>query len=83
MFLFHQWIKNEPVDLMMGNTYLKYIARDEDIPLSGSGFPSWIESVTAIFRPLATGVVCVCWKKYLSASGSTGQGRTRRKSSNW
>ncbi len=39
MFLFHQWIKNEPVDLMIGNTYLKYIARDEDIPLIRHGFP--------------------------------------------
>jgi nitrogenase molybdenum-iron protein beta chain len=39
MFLFHQWIKNEPVDLMFGNTYLKYIARDEDIPFIRFGFP--------------------------------------------
>ncbi|MFP5212811.1 MAG: nitrogenase molybdenum-iron protein subunit beta [Acidobacteriota bacterium] len=39
MFLFHQWIKNEPVDLMMGNTYLKYISRDEDIPFIRFGFP--------------------------------------------
>lgn len=39
MFLLHQWIKNEPVDLLMGNTYLKYIARDEDIPLVRHGFP--------------------------------------------
>lgn len=39
MFLFHQWIKNEPVDLMIGNSYLKYIARDEDIPLVRHGFP--------------------------------------------
>jgi nitrogenase molybdenum-iron protein beta chain len=39
MFLLHQWIKNEPVDLLIGNTYLKYIARDEDIPLVRHGFP--------------------------------------------
>ncbi|GKT07661.1 nitrogenase component 1 [Desulforhabdus sp. TSK] len=39
MFLLHQWIKNEPVDLMMGNTYLKYISRDEDIPFVRFGFP--------------------------------------------
>ena len=39
MFLFHQWIKNEPVDLIMGNTYLKYIARDEDVPFIRFGFP--------------------------------------------
>jgi nitrogenase molybdenum-iron protein beta chain len=39
IFLLHQWIKNQPVDLLMGNTYLKYIARDEDIPLVRCGFP--------------------------------------------
>ena len=32
MFLMHQWIKNEKVDLLMGNTYGKYIARDEATP---------------------------------------------------
>jgi nitrogenase molybdenum-iron protein beta chain len=39
MFLLHQWIKNHPVDLLIGNTYCKYIARDEDIPLVRWGFP--------------------------------------------
>lgn len=39
MFLLHQWIKNEPVDLLIGNTYGKYIARDEDIPFIRWGFP--------------------------------------------
>lgn len=39
MFLLHQWIKEEPVDLLIGNTYMKYIARDEDIPLIRHGFP--------------------------------------------
>jgi len=39
MFLLHQWIKNEPVDLLMANTYGKYIARDEDIPFVRYGFP--------------------------------------------
>ncbi|HHE31390.1 MAG TPA: nitrogenase molybdenum-iron protein subunit beta [Chlorobaculum parvum] len=38
-FLLHQWIKNEPVDLLIGNTYGKYIARDEDIPFVRYGFP--------------------------------------------
>ncbi|HEB49786.1 MAG TPA: nitrogenase molybdenum-iron protein subunit beta [Desulfobulbus sp.] len=38
-FLLHQWIKNEPVDLLISNTYGKYIARDEDIPLVRWGFP--------------------------------------------
>jgi nitrogenase molybdenum-iron protein beta chain len=35
----HQWIKEEPVDLIIGNTYAKYIARDEDIPFVRFGFP--------------------------------------------
>ncbi|ADH87123.1 nitrogenase molybdenum-iron protein subunit beta [Desulfurivibrio alkaliphilus] len=39
MFLLHQWIKQEPVDLLIGNTYGKYIARDEDLPFVRWGFP--------------------------------------------
>lgn len=39
MFLLHQWIKKEPVDLLIGNTYGKYISRDEGIPFLRSGFP--------------------------------------------
>lgn len=39
MFLLHQWMKNEPVDLIIGNTYCKYMARDEDTPLVRWGFP--------------------------------------------
>jgi nitrogenase molybdenum-iron protein beta chain len=38
-FELHQWIKNEPVDLIVSNTYGKYIARVEDIPLVRVGFP--------------------------------------------
>lgn len=39
LFMLHQWIKNEPVDLLIGNTYGKYISRDEDIPFIRWGFP--------------------------------------------
>jgi nitrogenase molybdenum-iron protein beta chain len=39
MFLLHQWIKQEKVDLLIGNTYGKYIAHDEDIPFIRMGFP--------------------------------------------
>lgn len=39
MFLLHQWIKNESVDLLIGNTYGKYISRDENIPFLRMGFP--------------------------------------------
>ncbi len=39
MYLFHQWIKQAPVDLLIGNSYVKYIAKDEDIPYIRHGFP--------------------------------------------
>jgi len=39
LFLLHQWMKADPVDLLICNTYGKYIARDEDIPLLRMGFP--------------------------------------------
>lgn len=39
MYLMHQWIKKEPVDMLIGNTYGKYIARDENIPFVRHGFP--------------------------------------------
>ncbi|MGB7788091.1 nitrogenase component 1 [Methanoregula sp.] len=39
LFELHQWIKEEKVDLIIGTTYGKYIARAEDIPLVRVGFP--------------------------------------------
>lgn len=39
LFLLHQWIKNEPVDLLLGGTHGKHIARAEGIPLVRLGFP--------------------------------------------
>lgn len=39
LFALHQWIKNEPVDLIIGNTYCKYISRAENIPFVRFGFP--------------------------------------------
>jgi nitrogenase molybdenum-iron protein beta chain len=39
LFELHQWIKNEPVDLLITNTYGKYIARAENIPFVRFGFP--------------------------------------------
>jgi nitrogenase molybdenum-iron protein beta chain len=39
LFELHQWIKNEPVDLMIGSTYGKQIAKAEDIPFIRAGFP--------------------------------------------
>lgn len=39
LFELHQLVKADPVDLLLGNTYGKYIARAEDIPLVRFGFP--------------------------------------------
>lgn len=39
LFELHQRIKNDPVKLLIGNTYGKYIARAEGIPLVRAGFP--------------------------------------------
>jgi nitrogenase molybdenum-iron protein beta chain len=39
LFELHQLIKNEGVDLLIANTYGKYIAREEDIPFVRFGFP--------------------------------------------
>jgi nitrogenase molybdenum-iron protein beta chain len=39
LFELHQWMKNEPVDLLIGNTYGKHIARTENVPFVRFGFP--------------------------------------------
>lgn len=45
LFTLHQWIKNEPVDLILGNTYGKFISKAENIPLVRIGFPVLDRSV--------------------------------------
>ena len=39
LYELHQWIKDESVDLLIGGTHGKYIARAEDIPFVRAGFP--------------------------------------------
>jgi nitrogenase molybdenum-iron protein beta chain len=39
LFELHQWMKQAPVDLYLGNTYGKYIARVENVPFVRFGFP--------------------------------------------
>ncbi|MDR1961270.1 MAG: nitrogenase molybdenum-iron protein subunit beta [Gracilibacteraceae bacterium] len=39
LFELHQWLKNEPVDLLLGTSYGKQIAKAEDIPFVRAGFP--------------------------------------------
>lgn len=50
LFMLHQLIKNDPVDLLVCNTYGKYIARDEDIPFLRHGFPI-LDRVDHIYNP--------------------------------
>lgn len=45
LFTLHQWIKNQPVDLLIGNTYGKFIAKAEDLPFVRVGFPILDRSV--------------------------------------
>ncbi|MDS1029298.1 nitrogenase molybdenum-iron protein subunit beta [Bacillota bacterium LX-D] len=52
LMLLHQWIKNQPVDLIIGNTYGKYIARAEDIPLVRIGFPI-LDRTVQTYLPVA------------------------------
>ena len=39
LFELHQWMKQAPVDLLIGNTYGKQIARAENVPFVRFGFP--------------------------------------------
>jgi nitrogenase molybdenum-iron protein beta chain len=39
LFELHQWIKNDKVDLLLGSSYGKQIAKAEDIPFVRAGFP--------------------------------------------
>ena len=45
LFELHKWVKGHPVDLLIGNTHCKYIARAEDIPLVRFGFPIFDRAV--------------------------------------
>ncbi|MBK8806694.1 MAG: nitrogenase molybdenum-iron protein subunit beta [Bacteroidales bacterium] len=51
LFLLHQWIKQQGVDLLIGNTHGKFIARDENTPLVRVGFPI-IDRVGHSYFPL-------------------------------
>lgn len=51
MFLLHQWIKNDPVDMIFANTYGKYIAMDEKIPHIRFGWPI-IDRVGHQYNPI-------------------------------
>ncbi|MDR2705846.1 MAG: hypothetical protein LBC02_08730 [Planctomycetaceae bacterium] len=52
MYLFHQLLQENKPDLMFGNTYCKYIARDMDIPLLRTGFPIY-DRLGHSYQPIA------------------------------
>ena len=62
MFLMHQWIKNRPVNLLIGNTYGKYIAPTRTFPSSGmdSRFSTALAMPTSL--PSVTKARSGCWK---------------------
>jgi len=62
MYKMHQWIKQEGVDLLIGNTYGKYIARDENTPSSVPASRYWTVSGTSIFRLWDIKGQCACVK---------------------
>lgn len=45
LFELHKWVKDNHVDLLIGTTHCKYIARAEDIPLVRVGFPIFDRAV--------------------------------------
>ncbi len=45
LFTLHQWMKEKPVDLLMGGTHCKFIAKAEDVPFVRIGFPILDRSV--------------------------------------
>lgn len=45
LFELHKWVKDNQVDLLIGTTHCKYIARAEDIPLVRVGFPIFDRAV--------------------------------------
>ncbi|MDR0623659.1 MAG: nitrogenase molybdenum-iron protein subunit beta [Treponema sp.] len=52
LFYFHQLLQNNRPDLILGNTYCKYIARDMDIPLIRTGFPIY-DRIGHSYLPIA------------------------------
>jgi nitrogenase molybdenum-iron protein beta chain len=82
MFLMHQWIKENPVDLIIGNTYGKYISRDEKIPFVRMGFPILDRVGHSYFRQLVTWVVSASSKKFWVRSWITSMQQLRRNRSN-
>jgi nitrogenase molybdenum-iron protein beta chain len=52
LFYLHQLLQNDKPDLLFGNTYCKYIARDMDIPLIRAAFPIY-DRVGHSYIPIA------------------------------
>jgi nitrogenase molybdenum-iron protein beta chain len=83
MFQFHQLVKNGKPDLIFGNSYAKYIARDEDIPLVRIGFPIYDRVGHQYFPITGYRGALRLLEKILDALLSGRTGMLRKKASSW
>lgn len=67
LFELHQWIKNDPVDLLLGTSYGKQIAKAEDIPFVRAGFPVLDRYVHSVLPMVGYGGAMLMVEKILSA----------------
>lgn len=67
LFELHQWIKNDPVDLLLGTSYGKQIAKAEDIPFVRAGFPVLDRYVHSVLPMVGYGGAMLMVEKILNA----------------
>lgn len=67
LFELHQWIKNDPVNLLLGTSYGKQIAKAEDIPFVRVGFPVLDRYVLSVLPMLGYGGAMLLVEKILNA----------------
>lgn len=66
LFELHQWIKNDPVDLLLGTSYGKQIAKAEDIPFVRAGFPVLDRYVHSVLPMVGYGGAMLLVEKILN-----------------
>jgi nitrogenase molybdenum-iron protein alpha/beta subunit len=71
------------VDLLIGNTYGKYIARDENIPFVRMASRSWIVSGHSYFPTVGYGCDAAAGEDTGRAHGSPGSGFAPEENLNW
>lgn len=67
LFELHQWIKNDPVNLLLGTSYGKQIAKAEDIPFVRAGFPVLDRYVHSVLPMVGYGGAMLLVEKILNA----------------